>query len=169
MRGHQRPGIAFGVPFTEKPTQITEHYSTWCAAPGENLSKRERASLLGGPTFLWFTEAPVGIEPTNGGFAVLPRLLRGFLYFPKPRHGLRLARPTIATDLRLFASFSAKPSQNLPMRPSVPVDRPRRANSHDYKEPGVLSRAFRISGLRRRWPRSHRGDRLGERGARARD
>ena len=24
-----------------------------------------------GPKFVWFTEAPVGIEPTNGGFADL--------------------------------------------------------------------------------------------------
>ncbi len=36
-----------------------------------NLPKREKGLRRGGPKCLWITEAPVGIEPTNGGFAAL--------------------------------------------------------------------------------------------------
>ena len=36
-----------------------------------NLPIRAKDLHRGGPKFLWFTEAPVGIEPTNGGFADL--------------------------------------------------------------------------------------------------
>src|SRR5215210_2273551 len=37
----------------------------------KNLPSMQKGLQLGGPKFLWLTEAPVGIEPTNGGFADL--------------------------------------------------------------------------------------------------
>jgi len=37
---------------------------------------------------LWVREAPVGIEPTNGGFAVLRGSLQTFRTFPKLLHSL---------------------------------------------------------------------------------
>ncbi len=33
---------------------------------------------------MWPAEAPVGIEPTNGGFAVLRELLHGFAFLLIP-------------------------------------------------------------------------------------
>ena len=48
----------------------------------QNLPLTEKGLQNGGPKFLWFTEAPVGIEPTNGGFAVLRELLQAFAFSP---------------------------------------------------------------------------------------
>jgi hypothetical protein len=41
--------------------------------------------MNGDPKFFWPEEAPVGIEPTNGGFAVLGEPLQGFTSYPKLR------------------------------------------------------------------------------------
>jgi hypothetical protein len=52
---------------------------------------------------LWLTEAPVGIEPTNGGFAVLRELLRGSAFLPNRRPARAFTIPAQAMMFRLFA------------------------------------------------------------------
>src|SRR5919107_2546245 len=37
----------------------------------QTSAEKQKGLHRGGPKYLWLTEAPVGIEPTNGGFADL--------------------------------------------------------------------------------------------------
>jgi hypothetical protein len=56
----------------------------------------------------WLTEAPVGIEPTNGGFAVLRGVLAGFIPLPKLFRRRPLGRWAIQERSRIPREPAAK-------------------------------------------------------------
>jgi hypothetical protein len=78
----------------------TTGYKQWISHPVglQTGSEETKGPPGGGPKLLWFTEAPVGIEPTNGGFAVLGELLQSFMSFPKLLHDRALAHLHTTAD-----------------------------------------------------------------------
>ena len=70
---------------------------------------------------LWLREAPVGIEPTNGGFAVLRELLRGSASLPNVRPARALRYPATSVMFRLFAFFCGRTFPRPSHHPTTPT------------------------------------------------
>lgn len=88
-----------------------------------NISERVRFRARCAPQVLVFqstTEAPVGIEPTNGGFAVLLKSLWSFASCPNLCADGGLAHIELASIRELWHPVSLQPSQNLPTESTSP-------------------------------------------------
>ena len=92
-------------------------------------------------------EAPVGIEPTDGGFAVLGKSLHRSAFCSILLRNRSLRSPITPTQSRDFAFFPAEPSQNLPISNGTPPARERTTGTPN-RLPGPRSNPSYVGALR---------------------